>query len=542
MALVILFRSVVYLRGHVPETFMLKSPFSHPFQLALLLMLTSTLLTVACWPAAAQEASHRSEGSPEGRLQPYPENPHYLAWGEVPIFPLGATGYHAWAPISRPETVDFLAQMDRLAEVIDQIGSPHVRGFMRALPYDPMNHMHDGPVERVLQPWLQLEDGRYDLSRFEPEWEERLTSYLDAALEREIVVSLELWDDWSVTRGPGGEYDPGENGAWNAHPFNPNNNINYGEEVLPATTSVCDAPFYSTLPARDDIEPVRSLQERYVDRLLKIAAGYPNVLITVANESRAHLGWSRFWAEYVREQAAENVMIGEMPSTNREDGGGECEHAFNPLTLSTDSRYNFVDAAQGVSAHEFGDTREQALGGGERLHSYRQAMNEQGTQRPLVVSKDYTRGPDGGDIVLWSRFVGGASAARFHRPGEEHGDDLIDFQHDTVARLGHFIADVPFWRMHPAPDIAHSLPEGAGANVLAEPEGQVVIQLIDGTEEETLSLSLNAGDYTARWIDPAEGKTISENPVDAETEPVVFEIPDHLSHLILHLAPIQQER
>jgi hypothetical protein len=78
------------------------------------------------------------------RIRPWPENPHYLAWGDAPVFLLGATGYHSWTPISRPGTVDFEEQLDRLAAVMAEIGSRHVCGFVRYLPYDPMNHIHDG--------------------------------------------------------------------------------------------------------------------------------------------------------------------------------------------------------------------------------------------------------------------------------------------------------------------------------------------------------------------------------------------------------------
>ncbi|MCC5908085.1 MAG: hypothetical protein JJU13_17855 [Balneolaceae bacterium] len=206
---------------------------------------------------------------PRERIQSYSDNPHYLAWGDVPVFPLGPTGFHSWAPISRPGTADFIDQMDRLKGVINEIDSPHVQGFMRSLPYDPMNHLHDGPVDVVLQPWVQMDDGRYDLEHFEPDWEERFVEYLDAALDRHIVVAVEIWDDWSVTRGPGGEYDPGEGAAWNAHPFNPLNNINYDEDVLPVETAVCNAPFYSTIPSLNNIEPVLELQKRYVVSLRK---------------------------------------------------------------------------------------------------------------------------------------------------------------------------------------------------------------------------------------------------------------------------------
>jgi hypothetical protein len=506
---------------------------TRPFARAgLLAALAATLL--ACTPARPAPPTSAADA----RIQAYTPNPHYLAWGEVPVFLLGATGYHAWTPISRPGSMDFRAQIDRLAGVIDNIGSPHVRGMMRALPYDPMNHMHDGPVERVVQPWVQLEDGRFDLERFEPAWEERLREYLDATLARGILVVLEVWDDWSVTRGPGGEYDPGTSGAWNAHPFNPNNNLNYAEDVLPATTSVCEAPFYSTIPGRAHIEPVLGLQKLYVDRLLGIVSAYPHVLINVNNESRAHLDWSRYWASYLRERMPAGSLIGDMPSTNRHDGGGECAHDFSPLTLATDPHYDFADVAQGVSAHEFGSPGEQALGGAARLAAYRRAMAERGTPRPLIISKDYTRGPDGGDLVLWSRFVGGAATARFHRPGQQHGPEVIEFQHQAIARLGRFIAEVPFWRMQPRPELIERIPQGVAANVLAEPEGQIVVQLLGGRAGKRLAVKAPPTTRTARWIDPARGTVLARFAVSPPAQqPLELEIPIDLEHLVLHLSP-----
>ncbi|MDI6451080.1 hypothetical protein [Anaerobaca lacustris] len=500
----------------------------------------SRLRTVAALTLVAFWAGSVTQAENVGRIRPWPENPHYLAWGDTPVFPLGATGYHSWTPISRPATVDFEEQLDRLAAVIAEIGSPHVCGFVRCLPYDPMNHMHDGTVKEVLQPWAKLADGRYDLERFEPAWDKRLRAFLTTALRHRIVVSLEVWDDWSVTRGPGGAYDPGAGAAWNAHPFNPRNNVNYDEDVLPSTTSVCDASFYSTIPSRRSIKPVLDLQKRYVDHLLAIASEYPHILISIANESRAHLEWSRFWAEYVRQRVPSGMMIGEMPSTNRKDGGGECEHDFSPLILCTDRRYDYVDIAQGVSGHEFRSPREQALGGGGRILEYRRAMAEAGTQRPLIVSKDYTRGPDGGDMVLWGRFVGGAATARFHRPAGNHPASISQFQHEAVGRLGHFIAQVPFWRMHPEPGLVSELPSGAGANVLAEPNGHCVVQLIGETSGDKLRLALPSGTWAVRWIDPATGRALARSETTADTTGMQLDVPAGSDHRIVHLSRASQ--
>ncbi len=487
------------------------------------------------WAVMLQSAPDADEVHGKGRVRPWSENPHYLAWGDTPVFPLGATGYHSWTPISRPGTMDFRQQLDRLAAVVAEIGSPHVCGFVRCLPYDPMNHMHDGAVKEVLQPWSRHADGRYDLERFEPAWEERLRAFLSAAFDHRIVVSLEIWDDWSITRGPGGAYDPGVGAAWNAHPFNPRNNVNYDEGMLPATTSVCDAPFYSTIPSRRSIQPVLDLQRRYVDHLLAIASDYPNVLISIANESRAHLEWSRFWAEYVRQRVPTGTMIGEMPSTNRKDGGGECEPSFSPLTLCTDSRYDYVDISQGVSGHEFGNPREQAIGGGRRILEYRRAMAEVGTRRPLIVSKDYTRGPDGGDIVLWGRFVGGAAAARFHRLAGDHPESVSRFQHEAIARLGRFIAQVPFWRMHPEPGLVARLPAGAGVNVLGESGVHYAIQLIGGDDRDSLDVNLPSGTWAIQWIDPATGKELARSEADAGSTGLRLGVPAGSDHRIVYL-------
>ena len=482
------------------------------------------------------------------RVQPFAENPFYLAWGETPVFPLGPTGYHAWTPISRPGSLDFHEQLNRLSRVISEIGSPHVVGFVRCLPYDP-NYTE---VLRVLQPWVRMEDGRYDLRRFDPEWEGRLKDYLDLALDLRIIVSLEVWDDWSVSRSVRGEWETGPTRAWNSHPFNPRNNVNYGNDVLPERKTPfvsslpgsgfeCNAPFYNTIPSKSNIKRVLTLQKHYVDHLLDIISDYPNVIINISNESRADLKWSRFWAEYIR-QRAPSMMIGDMPSTNRKDGGGECDYLFNPMTLSTDPHYDYVDIAQAVSAHEFGGARRQALEGSRRIAGYRAAMREAGTERPLVVSKDYTHGPEGGAIVLWSRFVGGAASARFHRPAANHPESVIIFQHEMAGHLGRFIARVPFWQMDIHPEVVNVTPPVAGANVLTDLENHYVIQLIGGDEGEKLGLKISPGKWTVSWIDPSSGAEFTNYEAVVNTNILELDIPGEFDHRIIYITESQDRR
>jgi hypothetical protein len=479
------------------------------------------------------------------RVRPYAENPRYLAMDGVPFFAIGATHRHSWTPISRPAQFELLQDLDRLAAAMSRIDSPHVRGFVRCLPYDPMNHMHDGPVDPVLQPWKRLDDGRYDLERFEPAWEQRLRAFLDAAGERGILVSLEVWDDWSVTRGIGGAWDPGPGHGWHSHPFHPDNNINYDRQALPHTTRACVAPFYETLPAVNrNPSLVLGFQQRYVDHLVELAGDYPNVLWNLSNETRASLAWSRYWADYLRQRLPAGAMIGEMPSTNRRDGGGECDHDLNPLTLSTDHRYDFVDIAQGVSRHEFGsDPTRQGIGGAERIRRYQQAMAEVGKIKPLVVSKDYHNVPAGGTAVLWSRMTGGAATSRFHRPYGKLPATNTDFQYEALERMGRFLAGVQFWHFQPQVDLVAGLPPGSpDANAIGRTGREYLVQLFGGQGGE-LKFRIAPGRWQVVLYEPKTDTYLGPGgragqKIEVGDDPLVVNVPDYDETAILHLRRI----
>lgn len=464
------------------------------------------------------------------KIQIYKENPHYLAWGDTPVFLIGPTGYHSWTPVSRPATSTIEVQLEKMGELIKAVNSPHIMGMVRWLPYDPMNHLHDGPVKEVLQPWLKKEDGRYDLNEFSPVWEKRLRLLLDLSLDKKIIVLLEIWDDWSVTRGPGGAYDPGENFGWNGHPFNPNNNINFDEEILSSTTSACDAPFYQSIPGKGNHQTIFGFQKLYVDHLLEIVKDYPHVLLNVNNESRADQTWSRFWAEYIKEK---NFLIGDMPSTNRKDGGGECHQDFNPMTLAQDPIYDFVDISQGVSGHEFNSPKAQAIEGGKRIRDYRKAMGN--NIKPLVVSKDYTRDENGGDIVIWSRFMNGTASTRFHRPARDAPETVVQYQHQAMLRLGKFISKLEFWKMSPNPGSIANLPDVMAANVLSNKEDTYAIQLLDSKQNSQIELNVPSGNWGITWIDPTSGQVLGKSKANHLEKTLIITVPYEKSHLVILL-------
>jgi hypothetical protein len=96
-------------------------------------------------------------------------------------------------------------------------------------------------------------------------------------------------------------------------------------------------------------------------------------------------------------------------------------------------------------------------------------------------------------------------------------------------------SQVPFWRMHPEPDLVKKLPDDAGANVLSEPNGHCVVQLIGGAAGATLQLNLPSGRWAVRWIDPASGREVSRAEATAGPNGLELTIPGESEHRVIHL-------
>ena len=58
---------------------------------------------------------------------------------------------------------------------------------------------------------------KFDLTQFDPAYFDRLRTRVQAARQRGIYVSVMLFEGWGLQFGPG---------AWEDHPFNPQNNVN----------------------------------------------------------------------------------------------------------------------------------------------------------------------------------------------------------------------------------------------------------------------------------------------------------------------------
>jgi hypothetical protein len=206
-------------------------------------------------------------------LTVHPENPRYFQDSEGRAVYL--TGSHHWDVLvdnaERPEGFDFDRYLDRL----ESWG----HNFFRLWTHEAWTHeVRPLPYPRT-GPGRALDGGlRYDLTRFNPDYFERLRSRVVRAGERGFYVAVMLFNGWSI-------HDNGEGNPWFRHPFNRANNVN-GVDGDPDGRGEGLDVHTLRVPA------VTRLQEAYVHKVVDTVGGLDHILWEISNESP---GESRDW-------------------------------------------------------------------------------------------------------------------------------------------------------------------------------------------------------------------------------------------------------
>jgi Family of unknown function (DUF6298) len=242
-------------------------------------VLSAALLAISCNACTVLELS-RGPTSPTLRAHPHPLNPRYFTDGSGNVIYL--TGAHTWANLQDhgrtdpPPAFDFPGYLDFLQQyhlnfirlwMWEQAnGSPAVAGDYR---FSPLPYARVGPGTAL--------DGklRFDLTKFNQVYFERLRSRIEEAWRRGIYVSIMLFQGWSIEQKRPYAI---EGNPWLGHPFNRKNNIN---GVDGDTNGDGEGPEVHTLQ-----NPViTALQETYVRRVIDTVNDVDNIIYEIANES-----------------------------------------------------------------------------------------------------------------------------------------------------------------------------------------------------------------------------------------------------------------
>jgi hypothetical protein len=223
-------------------------------------------------------ATRRQQQAP-GPLRVHPVNPRYFTDGTT--LPDGSTkvayltGSHTWAnlidrgPSDPPPAFDFAAYLDFLHK--------HNHNFIRLWGRQLSWYQNYGEEELHAGPlaWQRTGPGRaldgkpkFDLSKLDPAYFERLRSRAKAAGERDIYVSIMLF---------GGHAEAGPN--WTGSPFHRDNNISGIDGDPNRDGSGWEIETLSKLP-----QPLADIQRAYVRKAVDTVSDLDNVLFEISNE------------------------------------------------------------------------------------------------------------------------------------------------------------------------------------------------------------------------------------------------------------------
>jgi hypothetical protein len=215
------------------------------------------------------------------------------------------TGSHTWANLQDIEGVQksFRYSSFNYSDYLSFL-SHHNHNFFRLWVWEQATWLSTIPGKLLFSPLPYLRTGpgkaiddnlKFDLTKFNQSYFDRLRSRVEAAGKKGIYVSVMLFNGFSIERKS--EKDPGGN-PWDGHPFNISNNIN-GVDGDPALTGNGRAIHTLGIPI------ITALQETYIRKVIDTVHDLDNVLYEIANESHVHsTKWQYHMIDYIHKYEA----------------------------------------------------------------------------------------------------------------------------------------------------------------------------------------------------------------------------------------------
>lgn len=388
------------------------------------------------------------ESYPESAAMPplriHPDNPRYFQDSRGRAVYL--TGSHHWDVLvdnaERPGGFDFEGYLDRL--------EAWGHNFIRFWAHEAWTH------ELHPRPWLRS-GSQFDLTRFNPEYFERLRQRVARAGERGFYVSVMLFNGWSI-------HDKGEGNPWDRHPFNRRNNVN-GIDGDPDARGEGSDVHTLRVPA------VTRLQEAYLEKVVETVGDQDHVLWEISNESpRESRDWQYHLIRHLRD-------LRDADRSRHLVGMTACFPGNRNADL-------FQSPADWVSpGNKGGWRRDPPPADGSKV---------------VLVDTDHLWGIGGGPDWVWKTFLRG------HHP--IYMDPLDDDPLREAARraMGETL------RYSKRIDLAACIPDESAYALVNRKE---ILTWLPGGRGK-VNLSGIEGTLTAEWLEPGTGRTADGGTIE----------------------------
>lgn len=441
-------------------------------------LLSLTLLLSFSGPSVV----NASEKPAAGPLKVCPENPRYFAnpSGKAVLL----AGAHTWptiidmGPADPPPVFDFDKFLDGLCE--------RGHSFTRLWTWEHATWNTKGNKEAMLHhcrplPYLRTGPGlakdgkpRFDLTKYEPEYFTRLRSRVEACGRRGIYASVMLFEGWAMQHSPG---------AWQSHPFHPENNIN-------GINGDADGDGNGLEVHELKVPAVTAIQEAYVRHVIEAVGDLDNVLYEISNENHpASTAWQYHTINFIH--ATEKARPKQHPVGMTFQYKGGSNQAL------------FASPAEWISPNAGGTG---AAGKAKPGETNYKTNPPAGDGKKVVLSDTDHLGGLWGDVPwVWKTFTRGHNPL-FMDPydGKVLGtDDKWEPVRQAVGHVARLSRRVNLTEMTPQPDLASS------KYCLAGGTGKAVwyIVFVPGGGKVTVDLAAAAGQLPVEWIDPKTGKS-----------------------------------
>ncbi|HET6878649.1 MAG TPA: putative collagen-binding domain-containing protein [Pirellulales bacterium] len=444
-----------------------------------------------------QAAAVAYSGEP---LRLHPDNPHYFLFRGKPAVLVTSTEHYG-AVLNLH--FDFIPYLDEL----QSHGLNLTRTFSGVYCEVPGNFNIKGntlapATGRLIAPWARSDQpgyagggNKFDLSRWDEAYFERLKQFVGEAGKRGIVVELVLFCPFY------------EESMWSRSPLNAANNVNRIGHL--ARTDV--------YALKDDA--VTDVQMALVRKLAGELQGFDNLYYEICNEpyfGGVTLDWQARIAATLS-KAEDDFPQRHLIAQNIANGSTKIADA-NPQVSIFNFHYATPPDAVAANFHlhkPIGDD-ETGFRGSDDL-TYR----GEGWEFLLAGGSVY-------DNLDYSFTVG-------HEAGTATPDAPGGGGRDLRRQLGvlkRFIESFDFVRMIPNASIVSGLPEGGRAQVLAH-RGKEYAIYVRGGSSARLGIKLPRGKYRAQWLHPGSGKMADQSDLEATAETTFVQSPTYEQDLAL---------
>ncbi|MFC1573718.1 hypothetical protein ACFL30_00880 [Candidatus Latescibacterota bacterium] len=412
------------------------------------------------------------------RIKPYSENPRYWQYKGKPVLLIGGT---------KDDSLFQIPDLEEHLDLLADCGGNYIR--------NTMSSRQDKGFE--LYPFKRLDNGKWDLNKWDEAYWARFETMLKLTSERDIIVQIEVWDRFDYARN-----------NWNdGNPYNPKYNVNYTSEESGLKHEINTHPgrnenrFFYTVPALDNNRLILDYQKAQINRLLDISLQYGNVLYCMDNETNGSPEWGKFWSQFIKDKAAESGV--EVHTTEMWDKW-DIRHDEHKSTYDHPELYSFIDVSQ--NNHNKGQKH------WDNLMWVREYIS--GALRPMNTIKIY--GADTGKYGtttdgrerFWRNIFGGCATTRFHRPGS--GIGLSSIARANIRSMRMLSKEIDFFS---------SIPDSDSSSLYGRVDNEAYLTFIAGSHyavyfpdggSVTLDLSQNPSaadrEWNIRWLNIIESE------------------------------------